>query len=135
VHNIVISLFARELADVGLLPRYVGQPFFLRYRGIAQPNALDVSFGDKSASTSVRRSCTHCPLRFIVGTHIDHGQKDPQLIERRCAGLGFHIDFLERFVPDYTSFGDSQPTPYRVAASSNPRVFGEGNEQRRIQRS
>jgi hypothetical protein len=29
-------------------------------------------------------------------THLDHGQKHAQLIERGRTGLGRHIDFLER---------------------------------------
>jgi hypothetical protein len=50
------------------LPGLSAGIFCVRYRGIAQPNTLDVADGDRSASTSVRRKRTPFPLRFIVGS-------------------------------------------------------------------
>ena len=59
-----------------------------------QDRELRLQIGNRVADDRWRPAEPSCRAR--KATDLRHGQKHPQLIERRCTGVWSHIDFIER---------------------------------------
>src|SRR5262249_11190277 len=96
-----------------------GQLGFARRLAIEQHDPeLRLQIGNRIADD--RRRPAEPSRRTRETAHLDHGQKDTQLVERRRTRVGRHIDFLERYGPDYASFLDRPSTLDRARSSIEP---------------
>src|SRR5262245_1264466 len=87
----------------------IGQLRFARRPAIKQRDPkLRLEISNRIADD--RRRPPELSRRAREAANIDDGQKDPQLVKRWCTGVRRHIDFLERYGPDYISFADKPIT-------------------------
>ena len=93
----------------------LGQLGFARRLAIEQQDPeLRFQIGNRIADDRCRPA--EPARRAREAAHFDHGQKDPQLVKRRCTRVGRHIDFLERYGSNNPSFATATP-PYIADAA------------------